>query len=191
MSARVVDLCPPLGTADVTGLHAGDQVRIQGTVYVARDAAHKRLVAAIEAGQPLPFDPAGQVLYYMGPSPARPGRPSGAAGPTTSYRMDPYTEALLGAGIKAVIGKGARGAAVKRALRTYRAVYLVAVGGAGALLAQAIRRARVIAYPDLGPEAVRELDVVDFPAGVGYDVHGQDVYDIGRAQYRTGVHAAR
>ncbi|MBN1639803.1 MAG: fumarate hydratase C-terminal domain-containing protein [Anaerolineae bacterium] len=185
MSARVVRLRPPLDVADVSDLHAGDQVRIQGPVYVARDAAHKRLVAAIAAGEPLPFDPVGQVLYYMGPSPARPGRPIGAAGPTTSYRMDPYTEALLQAGIKAVIGKGERGAAVRRALRTYRAVYLVAVGGAGALLAQTIRQARVIAYPELGPEAVRELYVEDFPAIVGCDVHGQDIYELGRARYRT------
>jgi fumarate hydratase subunit beta len=172
----------------VRALHAGDPVRIRGRVYVARDAAHQRLVAAIEAGEPLPFDPAGQVLYYMGPSPARPGRAIGAAGPTTSYRMDPYTEALLAAGIKAVIGKGARGEAVKHALRAHQAVYLVAVGGAGALLAQAIQRATVIAYPDLGPEAVRELDVVDFPAIVGCDVHGQDIYDLGRARYRTAEH---
>lgn len=177
-------LTPPLHDADLAGLHAGDAVRLSGPIYVARDAAHARLTAALAAGQPLPFDPAGQVIYYMGPSPARPGRPIGAAGPTTSYRMDPYTPALLAAGIKAVIGKGERGPVVQQALRTHRAIYLVAVGGAGALLAQAVRRAEVIAYPELGPEALRLLEVAELPALVGYDLYGEDIYRIGRARYR-------
>jgi fumarate hydratase subunit beta len=184
MSAGVTRLVPPLTSDDVARLHAGEEVRIDGTIYVARDAAHKRLVAALDAGQTLPFIPRGQVIYYMGPSPARPGRPIGSAGPTTSYRMDPYTEPLLRAGVKAFIGKGGRGQEVQRALRTHRAVYLVAVGGAGALLARAVRRAQVIAYPDLGPEALRALQVSDFPVAVGYDIYGQDIYHIGRTQYQ-------
>ena len=184
MSARTIRLTPPLSDASVAQLHAGDQVRIDGTLYVARDAAHKRLVAALAAAQPLPFDPAGQIIYYMGPSPARPGRPIGSAGPTTSYRMDPYTEDLLRAGVKGLIGKGQRGQEVCRALRQYGAVYLVAIGGAAALIAQSVHQAQVIAYPELGPEAVRQLQVVGFPAIVGHDTHGNDVYQIGREQYR-------
>jgi fumarate hydratase subunit beta len=184
MSRDAICLVPPLTDDDIAGLHAGDPVRVEGTIYVARDAAHKRLIATLEAGEALPFDPTGQVIYYMGPSPARSGRPIGSAGPTTSYRMDPYTEPLLQAGVKALIGKGGRGADVQRALREHRAVYLIAVGGAGALLAQAIREAQVIAYPDLGPEAVRKLQVVGFPVTVGYDIYGNDIYQIGREEYR-------
>jgi fumarate hydratase subunit beta len=184
MSPGPIRLTPPLTDDVVARLHVGDAVRLTGTIYVARDAAHKRLIATLEAGEALPFDPAGQVIYYMGPSPARPGRPIGSAGPTTSYRMDPYTVPMLRAGVKALIGKGGRGADVQRALCEHGAVYLVAVGGAGALLAQSIREAKVIAYPDLGPEAVREIKVVDFPAVVGYDVHGKDIYQVGRAGYR-------
>jgi fumarate hydratase subunit beta len=187
MNAQPIHLYPPLTTEDVASLHAGDPVRIDGTIYVARDAAHKRMVEALAVGQDLPFDPEGQVLYYMGPSPARPGRPIGAAGPTTSYRMDPYTEPMIRAGVKAVIGKGGRGPEVKRALREYGAIYLVAVGGAGALLAGTIRRAQVIAYPDLGPEAVRMLEVEGFPAVVGYDTYGEDIYEIGRTRYRDAA----
>jgi fumarate hydratase subunit beta len=139
---------------------------------------------ALAQGQALPFDPAGQIIYYMGPSPARPGHPIGSAGPTTSYRMNPYTEPLLRAGIKGLIGKGERSEAVYRALREHKAIYLIAIGGTGALIAQSIRRAQVIAYPELGPEALRCLDVVDLPVIVGYDVYGQDVYQVGRAHYR-------
>lgn len=184
MNARPIRLCPPLRQEDVAPLHAGDQVRIDGRIYVARDAAHKRMVEALASGEGLPFDPEGQVIYYMGPSPARPGRPIGSAGPTTSYRMDPYTEPLIRAGVRAFIGKGARGPQVKRALRTHGAIYLIAVGGAGALLAQRIRQAEVIAYPELGPEALRRLEVADFPAIVGYDTFGEDIYERGRARYR-------
>ena len=183
MSAPPARLAAPLVEEALLPLRAGDEVRIDGAIYVARDAAHKRLVAALDAGRELPFDPQGQIIYYMGPSPARPGRPIGAAGPTTSYRMDPYTAALLAAGIKAVIGKGQRGAEVQRALRAHRALYLVAVGGAGALIAQSIRRAEVIAYPELGAEALRRLEVSDFPAIVGLDLEGNDVYQMGRAEY--------
>ena len=185
MTPRTVHITPPLSDEVIAQLYAGDHVRIDGTIYVARDAAHKRMVAALSAGQELPFDPVGQVIYYMGPSPARPGKPIGSAGPTTSYRMDPYTEVLLRAGVKALIGKGGRGEQVHRALRELKAVYLVATGGAGALIAQAILHARVIAYPELGPEALRCLEVEDFPAIVGYDLYGSDLYQMGRRQYRS------
>jgi fumarate hydratase subunit beta len=184
MTARPIHLCPPLRKEDLTPLHAGDPVRIDGRIYVARDAAHKRMVEAMASGAGLPFDAVGQVIYYMGPSPARPGRPIGSAGPTTSYRMDPYTESMIRAGVRALIGKGPRGPEVKRALRAHGAIYLIAVGGAGALLAQRIRGAELIAYPDLGPEALRMLEVADFPATVGYDTYGEDIYEIGRAPYR-------
>lgn len=184
MTTEPIRLHPPLTKEDLVPLHAGDPVRIDGRIYVARDAAHKRIVEALSSGQGLPFDPVGQVIYYMGPSPARPGRPIGSAGPTTSYRMDPYTEPMLRAGIRALIGKGPRGPEVKRALRAHGAVYLVAVGGAGALLAQSVREAQVIAYPELGPEALRVLEVDGFPATVAYDTHGEDIYEIGRAPYR-------
>jgi fumarate hydratase subunit beta len=177
----------PLTEESVLRLHAGDHVCINGTVYVARDAAHKRLIEALSQGHALPFDAAGQMIYYMGPTPARPGQPIGSAGPTTSYRMDPYTEPLLRAGVKGFIGKGQRSEAVYRALRQHKAIYLIAVGGAGALIAQSIRRAEVIAYPELGPEALRCLDVVDLPVIVGYDVYGQDVYTIGQASYRRSI----
>jgi fumarate hydratase subunit beta len=184
MTTEPIRLHPPLTEDDLTPLHAGDPVRIDGRIYVARDAAHKRMVEAFAAGDELPFDPEGQVIYYMGPSPARPGRPIGSAGPTTSYRMDPYTEPMIRAGIRALIGKGPRGAEIKRVLRAHTAVYLVAVGGAGALLAQRIRAAEVIAYPELGPEALRVLEVDGFPATVGYDSYGTDIYETGRALYR-------
>jgi fumarate hydratase subunit beta len=177
----------PLTDESMLRLHAGDHVRIEGRIYVARDAAHKRLLEALAQGQALPFDPMGQMIYYMGPTPARPGHPIGSAGPTTSYRMDPYTEPLLRAGIKGFIGKGERSDAVYRALREHKAIYLIAIGGAGALIAQSIRRAEVVAYPELGPEALRCLDVVDLPAIVGYDVYGQDVYQVGRALYRRST----
>ncbi len=174
----------PLTDDVVAQLHAGDTVLVSGTIYVARDAAHQRLVAALEAGAPLPFDIRGQIIYYMGPSPARPGRPIGSAGPTTSYRMDPYTPALLQVGLKGMIGKGNRGQVVREALRRYRAVYLAGVGGAAALIARSVQAAEVIAYPELGPEAVHRLEVVDFPAIVVNDIYGGDAYEMGKAAYR-------
>ncbi len=174
----------PLTDEVVAQLHAGDSVSITGTVYVARDAAHQRLVAALEAGEPLPFDVRGQIIYYMGPSPAKPGRPIGSAGPTTSYRMDPYAPALLQAGLKGMIGKGNRSEVVRRALQRFRAVYLACVGGAAALIAQAVRSAELVAYPELGAEAVRRLEVVDFPAIVINDIYGGDAYELGKAAYR-------
>jgi fumarate hydratase subunit beta len=179
-----MQITAPLTDEIVEALQAGDQVRISGTLYVARDAAHQRLVVALEAGEPLPFDPAGQIIYYMGPSPAKPGHPIGSAGPTTSYRMDPYTIPLLEAGLKGMIGKGGRSQEVREALRVHRAVYFAAIGGAAALIARAIKAADVIGYADLGPEAVRRLHVEDLPVFVVNDVYGGDAYETGRARYR-------
>ena len=167
----------PLSTEDVLSVRCGDRLLLSGIMYSARDAAHGRMVAALRQGEALPFDPRGQVIYYMGPSPARPGRPVGAAGPTTSSRMDVYAAALYRAGIKATIGKGPRSEAVRRAIRECCALYLAAIGGAGALLARCIRGAEVVAYPELGPEAVRRLTVEEFPAIVVDDAHGDDLYE--------------
>ena len=166
----------PLTDAAVESLRAGDVVLLTGTIYTGRDAAHKRMVEALDAGQPLPFDAKGAVIYYVGPSPALPGRPIGAAGPTTSYRMDSYAPRLIAEGLKGMIGKGMRAQAVKDAMQASKAVYFGATGGAGALLALRIKEARVIAYDDLGPEAVRELVVEDFPVLVINDCHGGDLY---------------
>lgn len=177
-------LSTPLDEKMVLGLRAGDRVLISGTIFVARDAAHKRLVEALDRGEPPPFALRGQVIYYMGPSPAPPGRPIGAAGPTTSYRMDPYTPRLLAEGLKGLIGKGERSSEVKEALRKHKAVYFAATGGAAALLAKAVKVAEVIAYEDLGPEALLRLEVEDFPAIVANDAHGGDAYEEGRARYR-------
>jgi fumarate hydratase subunit beta len=176
----------PLKRADLEILRAGDTVLISGTVYTARDAAHKRLITAVEQGEPLPFDVAGQILYYVGPTPAPPGRVMGAAGPTTSYRMDPYTPKLLELGLKVMIGKGKRSEEVKAVMLKHGAIYLAAIGGAGALLGQAIKEVEIIAYPDLGTEAVRRLTVEDFPATVINDLAGGDLYEQGRKQYARG-----
>ncbi|KAF5032073.1 Fumarate hydratase class I, anaerobic [anaerobic digester metagenome] len=169
-------LTTPLSDADVEQLKSGDVVFISGHIYTARDAAHKRLVEALDAGNALPFDLKGALIYYVGPSPAPPGRPIGAAGPTTSYRMDTYAPRLHSLGLKGSIGKGKRNDAVKAALREHKAVYLGATGGAGALLSQRITDAKVIAYEDLGPEAIRELTVKDFPLLVINDCHGGELY---------------
>lgn len=169
-------LTTPLSDADVEKLRSGDVVYITGHIYTARDAAHKRLVDALDKGDNLPFDLEGALVYYVGPSPAPPGRPIGAAGPTTSYRMDTYAPRLHALGLKGSIGKGKRNDAVKAALKEHKAVYLGATGGAGALLSQRITDARVIAYEDLGPEAIRELTVKDFPVLVINDCHGGELY---------------
>jgi fumarate hydratase subunit beta len=169
-------LTTPLTDADVEQLKSGDVVFISGHIYTARDAAHKRLVETLDAGKPLPFDLKGALIYYVGPSPAPPGRPIGAAGPTTSYRMDSYAPRLHSLGLKGSIGKGKRNDAVKAALREHKAVYLGATGGAGALLSQRITDAKVIAYDDLGPEAIRELTVKDFPLLVINDCYGGELY---------------
>ncbi|MFQ5466165.1 MAG: Fe-S-containing hydro-lyase [Thermodesulfobacteriota bacterium] len=179
-----VRLTPPLSDEDVLGLRAGDKVLITGVLYTARDAAHKRLVELLDGGGELPFDVRGQVIYYVGPTPARPGAVIGSAGPTTSGRMDAYAPRLIELGLKGMVGKGARSAEVKEAMRAHKAVYMAAVGGAAALIARSIRKAEVIAYEDLGPEAVRRLEVVDFPAIVVNDAHGGDLFEEGVAKYR-------
>ena len=174
----------PLTEEDIAQLRAGDHVRFYGTIYTARDAAHRRLVAAAEKGEPLPIDLKGQVIYYVGPTPPRPGRVIGSAGPTTSVRMDPFTPKLLELGVKMTIGKGGRGPAVQRALREHKAAYCLAVGGAGALLSKQIRKADVVAYEDLGTESIKRLEVEAFPAIVCCDMHGGDLLLQGKEQWR-------
>lgn len=174
-----IKLQTPLTTEMLEGLNVGDKVLLSGTIYTARDAAHKRLVELLETGKKLPFDPVGAVIYYVGPAPARPGKPIGSAGPPTSYRMDPYAPALMDAGLKAMIGKGPRSQAVIDAMIKNKAVYFAAVGGAAVVTAQAVQSARIIAYEDLGAEAIRELQVVDFPVFVANDVWGNDIYKLG------------
>jgi fumarate hydratase subunit beta len=173
----------PLTESTIKDLKAGDSLLLSGTLYVARDAAHKRLVEQLDRGESLPFDIKGQTLYYMGPSPAPPGRPIGSAGPTTSKRMDAYTPRLLAAGLKGMIGKGVRSPEVREAMKKQGAVYLAATGGAGALISKTIVKAKVVAYPDLGPEAVLKIEVKDFPATVINDICGNDLYVEGKKKY--------
>ena len=173
----------PLSDADLAELKAGDSVRISGVIYTARDAAHKNLVELIEKGKPLPLELKGQVIYYVGPTPAKPGGVIGSAGPTTSGRMDRYTPLMLEQGMKACIGKGLRSAEVKAALKKHKAVYLAAVGGAGALLSKRVLKSEVVAYPELGAEAIRRLEVADFPATVINDIYGNDLYEKGVRAY--------
>jgi len=177
----------PLSDDVVKSLKMGDKVRINGVIYSARDAAHKRLVELIEKGEELPFDVRGQIIYYVGPTPAKPGYAVGSAGPTTSYRMDPYAPILIEHGLKGMIGKGSRSEAVKEAMKKFGAVYFAAVGGAGALIAKSIVSAEVIAYPDLGAEAIRRMEVKDFPAIVAIDAQGNDLYEKGREAYALGA----
>lgn len=162
----------------------GTRVLISGVIYVARDAAHQRLSQALDAGNKLPFDLKGQTLYYMGPSPAKPGQVIGSAGPTTSGRMDRYTPRLIASGIRAMIGKGNRSAAVKEAIKEYQSVYFATIGGAGALLAKSIKQVEVIAYEDLGAEAILRLKVDNFPAIVANDIYGGDLFEQGKARYQ-------
>jgi len=173
----------PLSLKTLESLKAGDNLLLSGVLYVARDAAHRRMIETLDRGEPLPFDIKNQMLYYMGPSPAPPGRVIGSAGPTTSTRMDAYTPRLLAAGLKGMIGKGVRSKEVKDALKKYKAVYLAAVGGTGALISKTIIKSEVIAYPDLGPEAVLKLEVKDFPATVINDIYGGDLYVEGKKKY--------
>ncbi len=176
-------IIPPIDDNTIEKLHAGDRITITGVIYTARDAAHKRMVEALERGEPLPIPIEGQFIYYMGPSPARPGKPIGSAGPTTSGRMDSYASTLMARGLKGMIGKGNRSAQVKEAIKQYRAVYLAATGGAGALIARTIKKAEIVAYEDLGAEAIRRLEVEDFPAVVINDIYGGDLYEEGKAKY--------
>ena len=175
----------PLDEETVKSLKAGDQVFITGVIYTARDAAHKRLIEALDKGERLPLDLTNQIVYYMGPSPARPGQAIGSAGPTTSGRMDSYAPRLMAAGLKGMIGKGNRSQAVKDAMKEYKAVYFAAIGGAGALISKSIKKAEVIAYEDIGAEAIRRLEVESFPATVINDIYGGDLYEEGKASYQV------
>ncbi len=174
----------PLTDETLKDLKAGDNISLTGIIYVGRDAAHKRIVEALDQGKPLPFDIKGQTIYFMGPSPAKPGRPIGAAGPTTSGRMDAYSPRLIEEGLKGMIGKGMRSQAVKDAMTKYKAVYLAAIGGAGALIAKSIKKSEVVAYGELGAEAIRRLEVEDFPVTVINDIYGGDLYQEGKAKYK-------
>jgi fumarate hydratase subunit beta len=183
--SKEVYLTTPLSNEDIENLEAGDIVYLSGTIYTARDAAHKRLVDLIAEGKELPFDLQGAVIYFVGPTPPKPGEPIGSAGPTTSYRMDSYSPTLIKYGLKGMIGKGKRNQAVKDACKEYKAVYFGATGGAGALLGKLIKEAKVIAYEELGPEAIRMLKVENFPVTVINDAYGNDLYEEGRKQYEV------
>lgn len=174
----------PFDADIVKELKAGDYVYLTGTIYTARDAAHKRMYEALQNGETLPFDIEGNVIYYMGPSPAREGRPIGSAGPTTASRMDKYTPALLELGMRGMIGKGRRTEAVRESMMKNQAVYFAAVGGAGALLSKSILQSEVIAYEDLGTEAIRKLEIKDFPVIVVMDCEGNNLYDMAIEQYK-------
>jgi len=174
----------PLTDEVVQSLRAGDKVLLSGVIYAARDAAHKKMVEALDKAQDLPFNIRGETIYYMGPTPARPGQPIGSAGPTTSGRMDTYSPRLMAEGLKGMIGKGARSQAVKDGIKKYRAVYFAAIGGAGALISKTIKKAETVAYDELGAEALRRLEVEDFPVTVINDVYGGDLYEEGKIKYR-------
>ncbi|GFI18234.1 fumarate hydratase class I, anaerobic [Lachnospiraceae bacterium] len=174
----------PCDEKTVNELHSGDYVYITGTIYTARDAAHKRMYEALERRESLPIDVKNNFIYYMGPSPARKGRPIGSAGPTTASRMDKYTPSLLDLGLKGMIGKGKRSEDVKQAIVRNKAVYFAAVGGAGALLSKAVISSEVIAYDDLGTEAIRKLQVKDFPVIVVIDSKGNDLYETAAQEYK-------
>jgi fumarate hydratase subunit beta len=182
--ADSINITSPIEPEVIEKLKVGDRVFISGVLFTARDTAHQRMVKAITDGDKLPFNIKGQTLYYMGPSPARPGQVIGSAGPTTSGRMDAYTPPLLRAGLKAMIGKGSRSAEVKESIKKNQAIYLVTFGGAGALLAKAIKKAEVIAYPELAAEAIMRLEVENFPAIVANDIHGGDIFIQNRARYQ-------
>lgn len=179
-----VRITMPITDDDVSQLKIGDHVRITGTIYTARDAAHNRMIESLNKGEPLPIDIKGQLIYYTGPTPARPGRAVGAFGPTTSMRMDPFTPPLLKAGLKACMGKGNRGPEVQQALKDNHAVYFMAIGGAGAMLSQYVKELEVIAYHDLGTESLKRVVVEDFPAVVMDDCEGRDLLNEGRKQWR-------
>ena len=174
----------PLVQAEIDELRAGDSVLLSGTIYTGRDAAHKRLCEMVQKGEPLPFDLRGHVIYYAGPCPAKPGDPIGSCGPTTSYRMDAYAPMLCDLGLIGMIGKGQRGEAVVDAIRRNGGVYFAATGGAGALIASSVKAARVIAFDDLGTEAIRELRVENLPLIVAIDAYGGNLYEDGPKQYR-------
>lgn len=179
-----VYLNTPVSAEEISKLEIGDQVFISGVIYTARDAAHKRLVELVQEGKDLPFDIKDQFIYFVGPTPAKPGKVIGSAGPTTSYRMDSYSPTLLDLGLRGMIGKGSRSKEVKDSMVKNKAVYMAAVGGAAALIARTIKKAEVIAYDDLGPEAIRRLEVENFPAIVVNDVKGNDLYVQGAEKFK-------
>jgi len=179
-----IKLNTPLTLDKVKDLKAGDQVLISGTIYTGRDAAHMRLIDALERGEDLPFDIRDQIIYYVGPAPAQPGQVIGSCGPTTSYRMDPLTPALLERGLRGMIGKGKRDDQVIEAMKAYGAVYFAAIGGAGALISSCVDQVDLVAYEDLGPEAIRRLKVTDFPCVVVIDAQGDNMYESERRKYK-------
>ncbi len=184
MKPEPIRLETPLSIDDVESLKSGDVVRLYGVLYAARDAAHARMKEAVHKGEPLPFDPEGQVVYYTGPAPARPGSALGPAGPTTASRMDPYAPSLINRGLRGMIGKGARSKEVLEAMRRHGCVYFGAVEGTAALLADRVKEAEVVAHEDLGPEAILRLVVEEFPVVVVNDLHGGDLYREGRKRWR-------
>ena len=181
---KVIKITTPLSDEVVNSLKSGDQVSINGILYTARDAAHKRLIDLLDKGEKLPFDVKGQIIYYVGPTPPKPGAIIGSAGPTTSYRMDPYAPRLMEIGMKGMIGKGNRDQSVIDAMVKYKSIYFAAIGGAGALVARSIKKVEIIAYEDLGPEAIRKMEVEDFQAVVVNDISGNDVYKEGMNKYK-------
>ena len=184
MSTEVKRITPPLTDEVVKDLKIGEKVLITGVIYSARDAAHKRIVDMMADNEELPFDLKGAVIYFMGPAPAKPGQPIGSAGPTTSYRMDAYSPTLVAAGLKGMVGKGARSDEVVESMKEHCAVYFAATGGAGALISKSIKKAEVVAFDDLGAEAVRRLEVEDFPCTVAQDCYGDNMYQKGIEEYR-------
>lgn len=182
--ANKIHITTPLTDKIISNLKSGDEVLISGTIYTARDAAHKKLVDSINSGDSLPFDIKNAIIYYVGPSPKKPGDVIGSAGPTTSYRMDAYTPTLLDLGLKGMIGKGSRNKNVVESIKKNHAVYFAAIGGAGALISSTIKSSEVIAYEELGPEAVHKLTVENFPAIVVLDSNGNDLYTIEREKYK-------
>lgn len=182
--SNIIHIKTPLTDESIVRLRIGDRVLLSGLIYTARDAAHKRLVELIDQDKELPFDVRNQIIYYVGPSPAQPGRPVGSCGPTSSYRMDVYTPRLLEKGLKATIGKGNRSDAVIEAMKQYKAVYFAATGGAAALLAKRVKKAEVIAYTDLGAEAIMRFEVENFPVVVANDIYGNDLFREGMEKYK-------
>ncbi|WP_057773785.1 Fe-S-containing hydro-lyase [Cytobacillus dafuensis] len=182
--SEIKKLTTPLTEEQIKGLKAGDQVSITGVIYTARDAAHKIMVDAIAQGEDLPVNLENQVIYYAGPTPAKPGKVIGSCGPTTSGRMDAYSKAMIEQGLKGMIGKGPRSKEVIEAMKEYGVVYFAAIGGAAALIADSVKEAEVIAFPELGPEAIRRLKVEDYPCIVAIDSEGNNLYEIGVQQFK-------
>jgi fumarate hydratase subunit beta len=181
---EIIRIKTPLTDKTIEDLSSGTRVLIDGVLYTARDAAHQRLYQLLEQGKELPFDINGAIIYYVGPTPPKPGHVIGSAGPTSSYRMDAYTPELIRHGLRGMIGKGARDKSVKEAISKYKAVYFAATGGAGALISQSIKKSEIVAYEDLGTEAIRRLEVESFPAIVANDIFGNDLYEQGIREYR-------